>query len=66
MEMYDAIDWVEDIGEGDILAVVSGVVESHNFWTFSVVHVFGVIVVLIEESLFNFIVELFHGFDGLV
>ena len=47
-----------------MLGIVPIVVQSQNFRTLGVVHIFRVVVVLVQESLFNFVVKLISRLDG--
>lgn len=49
-----------------MLAVVFGVIEPHNLWTFSLVHVFRIVIVLVVELFNDLIVVVTLRLDHLV
>jgi hypothetical protein len=64
--MYIVVDGIQDIGEGEVLSVVLGVVEAEHFGALSIVHVFGIVVIFVEELLDDLVVVVLLGHVDLV
>lgn len=56
---YVIVDCIKNISESVMFSIVLSAVDSEDLWTFSVVHVFRIVVIFIQELVHDLIVVLF-------